>query len=461
MENRLEKRYGLVTAITMVVGIAIGSGIFFKAEKILNCTGGNTPIGIIAWIIGGSIMIVCAYTFANLAAKYERVNGVVDYAEEMLGSQYGYYIAWFLAVMYYPAMTSVLAWVSAKYICVLIGWDIKGVACMAVAGFCLIASYALNALSPMLAGRFQVSTTIVKMIPLVFMAVIGTVKGLASGLMIENFTQVVVPAKELGGTGHILFTAVCATAFAYDGWIIATSINSELKDSKKTLPKALVIGTFIVMLTYVVYYIGLSGAVENKIMMAGGEAGARLAFINAFSQVGGVALFVFIIISCLGTLNGLMLGCIRGMYALGVRNEGPRPDIFRQVDPVINMPTNSAVIGVLLCSVWLLYFYGANLSNEWFGPFSFDSSELPIITIYAFYIPIFIMVMKKEKKWGMFKRFVMPAASICGCIFMMVAAVVSHKKDVLFYLIVFAAVMFAGVLISRKGNRARYQKREM
>ena len=130
--------------------------------------------GIIAWIIGGSIMIVCAYTFANLAAKYERVNGVVDYAEEMLGSQYGYYIAWFLAVMYYPAMTSVLAWVSAKYICVLIGWDIKGGACMAVAGFCLIASYALNALSPMLAGRFQVSTTIVKMIPLVFMAIIGT-----------------------------------------------------------------------------------------------------------------------------------------------------------------------------------------------------------------------------------------------------------------------------------------------
>ena len=39
MENKLEKRYGLITAITMVVGIVIGSGVFFKAEKILNCTG--------------------------------------------------------------------------------------------------------------------------------------------------------------------------------------------------------------------------------------------------------------------------------------------------------------------------------------------------------------------------------------------------------------------------------------
>lgn len=453
MENRLEKRYGLVTAITMVVGIVIGSGVFFKAEKILNCTGGNTLIGIIAWIIGGCIMVVCAYTFANMAAKYERVNGIVDYAEEMLGAEYGYYLAWFLAIIYYPAMTSVLAWVSAKYFCVLIGWDITGGSCMAIAGFCLVASYAVNVLSPVLAGKFQVSTTVIKMIPLMLMAVIGTVKGLGSGLMMENFTQVVVDAEEMGGTGSILFTAVCATAFAYEGWIIATSINSELKDSKKNLPRALVAGTLIVMITYVVYYIGLSGAVDNRTMMEGGEAGARLAFTNVFSQVGGVALFVFIIISCLGTLNGLMLGCIRGMYALGVRNEGPRPDVFRQVDPVIKMPSNSAIIGVLLCSGWLLYFYGANLSSEWFGPFSFDSSELPVITIYAFYIPIFIMVMKKERQWGIFKRFVMPAVSICGCLFMITAAAVSHKRDALFYLIVFAVVMFAGLLISRRRKR--------
>ena len=57
MENKLEKRYGLVTAVTMVVGIVIGSGVFFKAEKILNCTGGNVLIGVVAWVIGGSIMV--------------------------------------------------------------------------------------------------------------------------------------------------------------------------------------------------------------------------------------------------------------------------------------------------------------------------------------------------------------------------------------------------------------------
>ena len=452
MESALNKRYGLITAITMVVGIVIGSGVFFKAEKILNCTGGDLVIGILSWIIGGLIMVICAYTFSTMATKYEKVNGVVDYAEAMLGKRYGYYLGWFMATMYFPAMTSVLAWVSARYFSVLMGWDITGGSCMVIAGFLLVASYTLNALSPVLAGKFQVTTTVIKMIPLLLMAVFGTVKGLSSGLLIQNFTEVAVPASELGGKGYILFTAVCATAFAYEGWIIATSINSELKDAKKNLPKALVIGTLIVMITYVLYYIGLAGAVENSVMMESGETGARIAFSNVFSHIGGTLLFVFIVISCLGTLNGLMLGTVRGLYAISVRNEGIRPDVFKQVDPVVNMPGNSAAMGALLTATWLLYFYGANLTDGWFGPFCFDSSELPIITIYALYIPIFLMIMKKEKDWTSFKRFVMPALSICGCIFMVIAAFFSHRMAAVYYLIVFAVVMILAFIIEKRSK---------
>lgn len=452
MENALNKRYGLITAITMVVGIVIGSGVFFKAEKILNCTGGDMVIGILSWIIGGLIMVICAYTFSTMATKYEKVNGVVDYAEAMLGKRYGYYLGWFMATMYFPAMTSVLAWVSARYFSVLMGWDITGGSCMVIAGFLLVASYTLNALSPVLAGKFQVTTTVIKMIPLLLMAVFGTVKGLSSGLLIQNFTEVTVPASELGGKGYMLFTAVCATAFAYEGWIIATSINSELKDAKKNLPKALVIGTLIVMITYVLYYIGLAGAVENSVMMESGETGARIAFSNVFSNIGGTLLFVFIVISCLGTLNGLMLGTVRGIYAISVRNEGIRPDVFKQVDPVVNMPGNSAAMGALLTATWLLYFYGANLTDGWFGPFCFDSSELPIIAIYALYIPIFLMIMKKESDWAPFKRFVMPALSICGCIFMVIAAFFSHRMAAVYYLIVFAVVMILAFIIEKKNK---------
>lgn len=441
MNNELKKKYGLYTAIAMVVGIVIGSGVFFKAEAVLKATGGNMPLGIAAWGIVGLIMIVCSYTFATMATKYEKVNGVVDYAEAAVGNKYGYYVGWFMAVIYNPTITSVLAWVSARYTCVLLGWDITGGSCMTIACFYLVASYALNALSPIIAGKFQVSTTVIKLIPLMLMAVAGTVVGLTNGMTISNFSSAVDTSIGIGGG---LFASVVAVAFAYEGWIIATSINAELKDSKRNLPKALIWGSLIVVFVYIFYYIGLAGAVSTDTLMESGQAGAKLAFQNIFGSVGGSLIFVFVIISCLGTLNGLMLGCARGMYSLAVRDSGPHPEAFRQVDKVTNMPTNSSIFGLLLCAFWLLYFYGANLTDPWFGPFCFDTSELPIVTLYAAYIPIFFMLIKKERGLSTFRRFIMPALSILGCLFMVVAACLAHRMAVVYYLIIFAVIMIIG-----------------
>jgi APA family basic amino acid/polyamine antiporter len=449
MSQELSKKFGLFTAIAMVVGIVIGSGVFFKAEKILTATGGDLPLGILSWVIGGLIMISCACTFAIMATKYERVNGIVDYAEAAMGRTYGYYVGWFMAMIYYPTLTSVLAWVSARYTCVLFGWDITGGQCMTIAGFYLVASYALNALSPVLAGKFQVTATVIKLIPLALMAVVGTVYGMGNGMIMRNFTTVVTEVEPTVA----LFTAVVATSFAYEGWIIATSINAELKDSKRNLPIALVAGTFGVMLVYILYYVGLAGAVTNETLMAGGQEGAKLAFETVFSNLGGTLVFVFVIISCLGTLNGLMLGCTRGVYSIAARGEGPAVAMFRQIDPVSNMPTNSAILGLLLSAVWLVYFYGANLTDPWFGFFCFDSSELPIVTLYAMYLPIFVSFMRNEGDLPVLTRFVLPALALCGSLFMIYAACYAHGMAVVAYLAIFAVVMLVGVFFARGASR--------
>ena len=448
MDNELNKKYGLLTAIAMVVGIVIGSGVFFKAEIILAATGGNLPLGILAWIVGGIIMIACAYNFAIMATKYEYVNGIVDYAEVTTGKKYGYAFAWFLTFIYYPTITSVLAWVSARYTCVLLGIpDITGGECMVIAGLFMICSYALNALSPVLSGKFQVSTTVIKLIPLILMAIIGTIRGLSTGLLVENFTTVASTVTH----GNPLFAAVVSSAFAYEGWIIATSINSELKDAKKNLPIALVLGSLIIVAVYVLYYIGLAGAVENSVMMANGEAGARLAFETIFSKAGGTALFVFVIISCLGTLNGLMLGQTRGMYSIAARGTGPKSEMFSQVDKTTNMPNNSAIIGLLICALWLAYFHLANLSGtSFFGPFAFDSSELPIVAVYAMYIPIFINYMRISDDPNPLNKYFAPLFASAGCLFMVYSAIFAHGADVFFFLIVYAIIMGIGALLYKK-----------
>jgi len=84
VENSMQKRYGLFTAISMVVGIVIGSGIFFKATKVLANNNGDMGRSLLTVGIVGAIMLICSFVFANLASRYEKVNGVVDYAEAAL-----------------------------------------------------------------------------------------------------------------------------------------------------------------------------------------------------------------------------------------------------------------------------------------------------------------------------------------------------------------------------------------
>ena len=445
--EQLKKKYGLFTAICMVVGIVIGSGVFFKAQDVLAETNGNATEGVIAWIIGGIIMVIMSATFAVMATKYEKVNGIVDYAEATCGSKYAFIIGWFLSFIYYPAMTSVLAWVSARYTVVAVFGvqsvdprALYGPECITIALLYLVLAYFINTLAPRLAGRLQVSSTGVKLAVIFFIAIIGTLIGLFNGTLGESFSfaSAASTAVKAGEEGGGFIAALCCTAFAYEGWVIATSINSEIKDSKKNLPLALVIGAFIIMCAYVFYYVGVLGLADTETLM---HHGTNEAFLH-FGKFGATVVNICVIVSCLGTLNGLMLGCSRVSYSIASRGEGIAPDVLAQVDKKTNMPNNSAALGLMLCSVWFVYFVGGQFFG-WFGEYAFDSSEIPIVTTYPLYIPILVAFMAKEKGMHPVKRYVLPAFSIVGALIMTAASVLRHGISNLYYLVIFAIVMGA------------------
>lgn len=161
----MQKRYGLFTAISMVVGIVIGSGIFFKATKVLANNNGDMGRSLLTVGIVGAIMLICSFVFANLASRYEKVNGVVDYAEAALGRGYAYYVAWFMTLIYYPTITSTLGWVTSQYAAILFGFPVAGMTHYWVGFGILLADGLINAYAPRLAGKLQVSATVIKLIP--------------------------------------------------------------------------------------------------------------------------------------------------------------------------------------------------------------------------------------------------------------------------------------------------------
>lgn len=448
MENKLTKKYGLLTAICMVVGTVVGSGIFFKAGKVLKNTNGNMLKCLVTVGGVGLIMLVCSYVFSVLAQKHEKVNGIVDYSEVTCGRKFAYIVGWFMTTIYYPTITSTLAWVSAQYTCVLFGWDPCSDLHLVIAAFYLIMGYFVNAISPKIAGKFQVSATFIKFVPLLVMGVVGTIVGLTNGNIGDAFKANI---EVEGGSGSII-TAMCAFAFAYEGWIITTSINSELKNSKKNLPIALVLGAVIVVGIYLLYFLGLSGVLKTKDLIASGDNLPRDAFTALFrNEVFGTIVYVFIVISCLGTLNGLMLGCCRGMYSIAVRGEGPAYKMFAQIDDETNMPHNSSILGVALCMLWMLQWEMGLIQQKLPAIIGWENDELPIISLYGLYIPIFIVMMIKGKGLNVFQRFVMPAVA-CGCCgFMVYSAIAAYKIQSLYYLIVFAVIAIVGTLFY-KGN---------
>jgi len=461
MNNKLEKRYGLITAISMVIGIVIGSGVFFKAVKVLSLTGGSMGQSLLVIGAVGLICIICSCVFAEMGTKYVKCNGVVDYAEASLGEGFAYCMGWFMSAIYYPVIGSTLSYISARYTCMLLGLESFGQANMSIALLYMVLAVVINSFSPKLAGKMQISMTVAKLIPLVFMGVIGTIVGLVNGNGIRIFTDTSASSIVQGGG---FFAAVCAFAFSYEGWVIATTINSELKNPKRDLPLALVGGALFCTLIYMLYTYSMSATMNAAQIVEAGDWLPMIAFSNLFhSNVVGTIVFVFIIISCLGTTNGVILGCMRGFYSIAVRGQGPKPNLIAEVDESTGMPLKSCLIGLALCAFWLfqcgtLFFNGPLVMNSTGNPLwlmSWEADEIVIVTQYALYIPIFLHLMIKEKQFSPIKRFLLPFLGICACVFMCFCCWKSYGTYlILSYLVVFAIIMGIGVLFYKKNKKS-------
>ena len=466
----MEKRYGLPTAISMVIGIVIGSGVFIKGGKVLSLTGGNMLQGIAVVGIVGLICIICSLVFAELGSRYEKVNGVVDYAEVALGPNYAYYVGWFMSTMYTPALVAMLAFFSAMMFLQLFGisavdfanGQINPVAIGVGAGFMMI-GYGINILSPKIAGKLQVGMTVIKLIPLLLMGVVGTIAGLVNGASMKVL-DFVNTADYVAVDGSGFFKAIVGFAFAYEGWILATSINAELKNAKRNLPLALIGGSAVTIIIYALYIFAMSSVGDVNTIIGTwpfGEVLPRIAFSNLFGNVIGTIVYVFITISCLGTMNGLIMANSRSLYALSARGMGPAPEFFGDIDAQNNFSVKSAVFGMMTCGFWYAWtvmmwmggpgMFSAVHNFEWLA---WEPDEIGIICLYVMYIPMMIGLMVKAKDLGFFRRFVLPTLGLACCLFFCYAIWTGYGfKQCVGFLIFFAVVMGIGAIFKNGGKQ--------
>ncbi|MFI3329030.1 MAG: amino acid permease, partial [bacterium] len=169
--------------------------------------------------------------------------------------------------------------------------------------------------------------------------------------------------------------------------------------------------------------------------------------------VGGTILYVFVVISCIGTLNGLAMGAMRNMKSIADTDNGPIPDLFKSLNK-FNINTASATIGSILSlfwlSVWLITMYqGLMKGASW----AMDISELVIIFVYMAYIPIYVTIIKNRNDLNKFNRFFMPSLAIMAAILMIVAAIISHGFGCISFLFITGAILFIGMLFYKDKSK--------
>ncbi|TFG82605.1 MAG: amino acid permease, partial [Erysipelotrichales bacterium] len=317
MENQQKRKFGLLTTSAMIVGIVIGSGIFFKTDNILAAVNGSVFLGVLAWIVGGIGIIFGGLTIAVLAKRDEHVGGLITYCEMTWGKTLGYLAGWFQIMFYYPALVAVVSWVGAMYMSELFGWTTAGtffgVAYAWVPAWqfpfsltewtltlgIIAIFFTLNSFATRAAGKFQSFAMIVKVSALFVLAFTGLTFG--NPVAVTQFA-------DAGHIGSGFIAALVPIAFAFDGWQVAPSIAHEIKNPKRNLPLALTFAPLLIMLIYIAYFIGLNAVLGPEKILSLGDSAVSVFAQQFFGNVGYRVVLVAVVLSVLGTSNGLILG---------------------------------------------------------------------------------------------------------------------------------------------------------
>ncbi|KIA82969.1 hypothetical protein OA84_05240 [Kaistella solincola] len=453
--QKLEAKYGLFTAISMVIGQVIGSGIFFKVDDVLSATQGNVLAGFLGFIIVGISVVFAGISMANYAEILPKEGGILSYVTYRFGNTAAYFVGWMYMSLFYPALTAVLFTVSGIYIAHLLADFLNFSPTplhFALIGFVnLVIFFCVNIFRPKSSGIFQQMTTVLKVLPLIFIASLGIlslVKGDVS--QVNTFTQI---GNGVQNQSFLLLVAASfiPISFAFDGWYIATQISGEIKNSSKNLPKALIIGTISVMVIYISYYLGIVFRMSGEEIIA-----LKDTYITEFarkiaSNSGALIMQLFIIISVLGTSNGLLLATIRVPYQFSNLKKSKKFLNLTKIDEKTKMPVNSAIFGTLIILLYIVIYYITN-TVSFFTAKNFDISAIPIIFIYlvngALFIGLFQLFNRKLFSRNSLMKKIMAVIAVFG-IAIVLFGTASAPNGITYFIINISFLLFGFIFLKK------------
>jgi APA family basic amino acid/polyamine antiporter len=349
--ERLPRRLGLWSAVAVLVGSTIGSGIF-RTPAVVAARVEDVPLFLGAWVAGGLVAVCGALTYAELAALFPRSGGIYVFIREGFGRGPAFLFGWAELLVIRPGAFGAIAITASAYSLRLVGMDPAA----SVAGLPLRAEQLLGAAYIAIVAvvnyrgihrgaLVQNISTVFKIAALVALVVLGFALG--GGLKPSGAAS--VPGGPTGLSAVLL--AMVAILWAYDGWADLAFVGGEVRDPQRNLPRALLVGTA----TVVVLYLAANLVYLHLIPMARMKDAELVAADSAqllFGAAGVLAVSAAVAVSTFGTLNGSMMTSPRIFYALAEDRLFPSP--IARVDPATGAPTGAILLTTVLGMAFVL-----------------------------------------------------------------------------------------------------------
>ena len=354
---KLDRQLGLFDSTMMVVGIVIGSGIFMTTGLMADALPSASLI-LIVWLLGGLQMLAGALTYAELGAAMPKAGGQYVYLREAYGSLPAFLFGWVAFIAYLTGTNAAIAVAVAEHLGsfypsisthnIVIGFDyfsISGGQIFAIS-LILILSF-INYLGILFGKWIQNVFTILKIGSILFFALAGLF--ISTGNHIDfsiNPTSMSI-GSILTGMG----IALVAVTWTVGGWEYVTFAAGEIKNPKKNLPLALIIGTVVILVLYIMINIAYLKVLPMDSLIGEIKVGEATAKSLYGPGIAG-AFVVVVIISMFGSLNGNILFGPRISYAMA------KDELFfskaADVHPKFHTPGNAIMIQGFWAAVLVL-----------------------------------------------------------------------------------------------------------
>ncbi len=304
--RRPKQQLKLYDALSIIVGIVIGAGIYETTPLIAKSIA--QPVWLISiWIIGGIISLVGALCYAELATTYPEEGGDYVFLTRAYGRKTGFLFAWAGFWLVKPANIGAIAFIFARYAQQVLPLQLDGNEFIAYAVAAIVLLTMLNINGVQTGKWIQNMLTLVKVLGLLMIVVIGLffVVPVNETIRQESITQDID-----------IYLVMILVLFTYGGWSNISYVAAEVVEPQKNILRSLIIGICLVTLIYVAINLAFLHALGIHGMMNSQSIASDVVRLS-FGEPGAMAISFLICITCLGNINGMIFTNARVYYAMG------------------------------------------------------------------------------------------------------------------------------------------------